>query len=49
MNIGTNPTVEGKNLSIEVYYLNYDSNLYGEKIKVSILDYIREEKKFESR
>lgn len=48
MNIGTNPTVEGKNLSIEVYYLNYDSNLYGEKIKVSILDYIREEKKFES-
>lgn len=48
MNIGTNPTVEGKNLSIEVYYLNHESNLYGEKIKVSILDYIREEKKFES-
>lgn len=48
MNIGTNPTVEGKDLSIEIYYLNYDSNLYEQKIKVSILEYIREEKKFES-
>ena len=48
MNIGTNPTVEGKNLSIEVYYLNHNSNLYGQKIKVSILAYVRDEKKFES-
>ena len=48
MNIGTNPTVEGKNLSIEVYYLNHNSNLYGQKVKVSILAYIRDEKKFES-
>jgi len=48
MNIGTNPTVEGKNLSLEVYYLNHNSNLYGQKIKVSILAYVRDEKKFES-
>jgi riboflavin kinase / FMN adenylyltransferase len=48
MNIGTNPTVEGKELSIEIYYMNHTSNLYGEQIKVSILDFIREEKKFES-
>lgn len=48
MNIGTNPTVEGKNLSIEVYYLNHNSNLYGQKVKVSILAYVRDEKKFES-
>ena len=48
MNIGTNPTVDGKSLSIEVYYLNHNSNLYGQKIKVSILAYVRDEKKFES-
>lgn len=48
MNIGTNPTVEGKNLSIEVYYLNHNSNLYGQKVKVSILAYVRDEKKFKS-
>ena len=48
MNIGTNPTVEGKNLSIEVYYLNHNSNLYGQKVKVSILAHVRDEKKFKS-
>ena len=48
MNIGTNPTVDGKSLSIEVYYLNHNSNLYGQKVKVSILAYVRDEKKFES-
>jgi riboflavin kinase/FMN adenylyltransferase len=48
MNIGTNPTVDGKSLSIEVYYLNHNSNLYGQKIKVSLVDFIRDEKKFKS-
>ena len=48
MNIGTNPTVDGKRLSIEVYYLNHNSNLYGQKIKVSLVDFIRDEKKFKS-
>lgn len=48
MNIGTNPTVNGNDLSIEVYYLDYESNLYNQKIEVSILEYIRSEQKFES-
>lgn len=48
MNIGTNPTVDGKDLSIEIYYLNYESDLYAQKIMVSILDYIRPEQKFDS-
>ncbi len=48
MNIGTNPTVEGKNLSVEVYYLDFDSDLYNKKIEVSLLYYIRPEQKFDS-
>jgi len=46
MNIGNNPTVAGTRLSIEVYYLDFDSDLYGRKIEVSLLHYIREEQKF---
>lgn len=48
MNIGTNPTVDGKILSIEVHFLNYDADLYDRQIKISILDYIRPEQKFDS-
>jgi riboflavin kinase/FMN adenylyltransferase len=48
MNIGVNPTVNGKNLSIEVHFLDFDADLYDEKIAISILDRIRDEQKFES-
>lgn len=48
MNIGTNPTVGGNTISIEVYYLNFNQDLYGRKIQVNLLDYIREEQKFAS-
>lgn len=48
MNIGTNPTVGGKNQSIEIHYLNFNADLYHQKIEVSLLYFIREEQKFES-
>lgn len=48
MNIGFNPTVEGQNLSIEIHYLDYNDDLYGQKISVSLLHFIRPEQKFES-
>lgn len=48
MNIGTKPTVDGKNLSIEVYYLDFEADLYGKTIEVSLIDYIRDEQKFDS-
>jgi len=48
MNIGINPTVNGENLSIEVHFLDFDTDLYDKKITISILDRIREEQKFES-
>lgn len=46
MNIGTNPTVDGKDLSIEVYYLNFEGDLYNQKIEVSLITAIRDEQKF---
>ena len=48
MNIGFNPTVNGKKQSIEIHYFDFNSDLYNQKIKVSILQRIRSEQKFES-
>ncbi|HLF51652.1 bifunctional riboflavin kinase/FAD synthetase [Flavobacterium sp.] len=48
MNIGTNPTVKGGNLSIEVHFFDFDADLYDQKIVISILHRIRAEQKFES-
>ena len=48
MNIGTRPTVEGKNQSIEVNLFDFDKDIYGEQIRVTVLERIREEQKFAS-
>ena len=48
MNIGFNPTVKGEDLSIEIHYLDFDTDLYDQKITVSILKYLRPEEKFGS-
>lgn len=48
MNIGFNPTVKGESLSIEIHYLDFDADLYDQKVAVSILKYLRPEEKFDS-
>ncbi len=48
MNIGINPTVNGENLSIEVHFLDFNDDLYNTEIAVSVIDRIRDEKKFTS-
>ena len=48
MNIGFNPTVKGQNQSIEIHFFDFDADLYEQKIRVSILQRIRSEQKFES-
>jgi riboflavin kinase/FMN adenylyltransferase len=48
MNIGTNPTVNGTEQSIEVHFFNLHKDLYGKTLKVSILNRLRDEHKFES-
>lgn len=48
LNIGINPTVYGEKLSIEVHFIDFDSDLYHSKITISVLKRIREEQKFDS-
>jgi len=48
MSIGTNPTVNGSQLSTEVYFFDFNADLYDRDIEVSLLHYIREEEKFGS-
>ncbi len=48
MNIGFNPTVEGQNLSVEIHYLDFNDDLYGQKISVSLIHFVRAEEYFES-
>lgn len=48
MNIGTNPTVEGKEKTIESYFFELDKDLYGKKLEIELLVRIRDEKKFAS-
>lgn len=48
MNIGTNPTVNGNEQSIEVHFLNFNQDLYGQTISVHLIERIRDEQKFNS-
>ncbi len=46
MNIGYNPTFEDRRVSYEVHILDFDRDLYGEVIKVYLVDRLRSEMKF---
>ncbi|WP_431107757.1 bifunctional riboflavin kinase/FAD synthetase [Winogradskyella poriferorum] len=48
MNIGTNPTVDGKTRSIEVYFFDFDKDIYGETLRIEFLHWLRSEQKFEN-
>ena len=47
LNIGTNPTVSDANeLSVEVFFFDFDQTLYGTAVNIQFLDRIRDEIKF---
>lgn len=48
MNIGIRPTVDGKTQTIEVFYLDFEGDLYDQNLQVELLDFIRDEQKFDS-
>ncbi|MFK2818575.1 bifunctional riboflavin kinase/FAD synthetase [Flavobacteriaceae sp. LMIT009] len=48
MNIGENPTIEGKGSSIEVHLFDFSENIYNQYIKIELLDRLRDEQKFDS-
>lgn len=48
MNIGTNPTFDERLLSVEIHFLDFDADIYNQKIQISLLKYLRSEQKFGS-
>lgn len=48
LSIGTNPTVEGKTVTVEVYILDFDQDIYDQEISINFRDFLHEEIKFES-
>lgn len=48
MNIGFNPTVGVNAKTIEVFYFDFNDDLYGQQITVTILHRLRSEQKFDS-
>ena len=47
-NFGVRPTVNGHGTSLEVHLLDFDKDIYGQKITVEFNKMIRKEKKFDS-
>lgn len=48
LSVGTNPTVNGEKLSVEVYILDFNEDIYGEEFTVRFRDFLHEEIKFEN-
>lgn len=48
MNIGENPTIAEKGSSIEVHLFDFQDDIYGQSIKIQLIDRLRDEQKFTS-
>lgn len=48
MNIGCRPTVAGELPTIEAHLLNWSGDLYGQTLRVDLIDFLRPEQKFAS-
>ena len=46
-NIGVRPTFGGENVVLEVYVFDFDDDLYGRRLRVRLIDFLRPEKKFD--
>jgi len=51
MNIGVRPTIDSENenkISIEIHIFDFENEIYGEHLQVELLEYVRDEQKFEN-
>ena len=48
MNIGNRPTVNGQNQTVEVHLFDFENDIYNQSITVSVLQFLRNEQKFDS-
>ncbi|HIJ79574.1 MAG: bifunctional riboflavin kinase/FAD synthetase [Desulfobulbaceae bacterium] len=46
LNIGYNPTFDGRRLSAETHIFDFNEDIYGKPIKINLLRFLRGEKKF---
>ena len=46
-NVGLRPTFDGKRLSVEAHLLDFDQDLYGQRIEVLFLERLRDEQRFD--
>ena len=47
MSVGTNPTVNGEELTVEVHILNFQDDIYGKEITVKLREFLHDEIKFD--
>jgi riboflavin kinase/FMN adenylyltransferase len=47
-NVGMNPTFANKQRTIEAHLFDFSADLYGKRLRVSFVEYLREEQKFPS-
>jgi riboflavin kinase/FMN adenylyltransferase len=47
-NLGIRPSIEPPEELLESYFFDFDGDLYGQVIEVSLIDYLRPEAKFDS-
>ena len=48
-NIGTCPTFDNQEMSLEVYLLDFDRDIYGERLSVQFVQRLRDERRFNSQ
>jgi len=48
VNIGSNPTFSGVDVHIEAFIFDFNKDIYGEKITIEFVDFLREEIKFKN-
>lgn len=48
LNIGTRPTVDGRNRTVEVHLLDFAADIYGQRLTVELIDRLRDEQRFGS-
>ncbi len=48
MNIGTRPTINGENQTVEVFIIDFNQEIYNTFITIEVLHFIRDEQKFDS-
>src|SRR5690606_37623550 len=48
LSIGTNPTVGGTSVTVEVYIFDFNKDIYGQELTLNFISWLREEEKYDS-